>query len=152
MTTHSPDTLRQIRLSQKHRAGFTTIDMITALVIFMSAAVLTAQILLAMAAHLQAKRIDFVARQTTANAMEIASTVPFERLDGLASVIDSPETQQLLSLADSDWSIEVNVADAVTDIRLDAKRIDVVVAHAKRSRDARLFAWRYRTEASDENE
>lgn len=152
MKTPPPYLLRKSRLSQKDRAGFTAIDMITALVIFMSAAVLTSQILLAMAAHLQAKRIDFVARQTAANAMEIASTVPYDQLDDLDSVVQSQVARELLSPSDSDWNIEVNVADRAFADPLDSRRIDVVVGHAKRSRDARLFAWRFRMEASDGNE
>ncbi len=131
------------------RRGFTTIDSIVSIVIFTAAIVLTAQILVAIASHLRAKRIDFVARQTTENVMEIAAAIPFDQLEQLNDKATRNALPILneLSPQGSEWQIET----AVTDIDVDAKRIDVVVSQANRDRTARLSTWRFGMEATDAN-
>ncbi|MFC1758033.1 hypothetical protein ACFL2H_04600 [Planctomycetota bacterium] len=123
--------------------------MVTSIVIFVAAAVLTTQILVAMAAHLRAKRIDFIARQTAANVMEFASTIPYEQLDHLTTMPSSQEVLAKLAPRESAWNIETSVNDEPNGNAGNAKRIDVVVRHTKRNRAARLSTWRFPTEVSD---
>ena len=142
------------RGSHRRRRGFTAIDMIAAIVIFVGAVVLTAQIMVAMAAHLRAKRIDFIARQTTENVMEVSSAIPYDQLEQL-NQNRMPELLQLLhdsAAPGSPWKISTSVQATSIDGIDDARRIDVVVTHEKRNREARLSTWRFRTEATDATE
>lgn len=119
--------------------------MLAAVAIFSTVVVLASQLMVSVAFYLRANRIDFVARQTASNVLEIAMTIPYDQLDAEFKV-----ERHFQNLTSRQKSLQVEVS--VFETTEYGKRIDVTVTHAKRNRSAKLSAWRFRADLGNDDD